>query len=116
MEERICQAHDLLHRLGVTANYKGYSYTAYALALCTEQPDMLLLVTKCLYPAVAKRYQTTWKAVERDIRTVIGVAWARNPLLLGQIADCPLEERPRCAQFLAMAAEDMRRGHAASLC
>lgn len=109
MEEELCQAYALLHRLGVTANYKGYSYTAYALTLCAEQPSWLLLVTKNLYPTVARRYRTTWQAVERNIRTVVGVAWARNPALLGQMADAPLAERPCCAQFLAIAAEDLRR-------
>lgn len=110
MEERIGQAYELLRRLGVTGNYKGCSYAAYALALCAEQPDFLLLVTKNLYPAVAKRYKTTWQAVERDIRTVVAVAWARNPVLLRQMADGLLAERPRCTQFLAIAAEKMRGG------
>ena len=109
MEERLYQAYDLLHRLGVTANYKGYSYAAYALALCTEQPDLLLLVTKNLYPAVAKRYGTTWRAVERNIRTVVAVAWSRNPALLGQLANDLLAKRPHCAQFLAIAARELRR-------
>ena len=109
MEERLYQAYDLLHRLGVTANYKGYSYTAYALALCVEQPDLLLLVTKNLYPTVAKRYGTTWEAVERDIRTVVAVAWSRNPALLVQLADNLLAKRPRCAQFLAIAVKELRQ-------
>ena len=37
---------------------------------CAEEPERLLLVTKWLYPDVAKQYGTNWKAVERDIRTV----------------------------------------------
>lgn len=109
MEERLTQACGLLRRLGVTANYKGYTYTAYALALCAEQPELLVLVTKNLYPAVAKHYQTTWQAVERNIRTVVAVAWARNPALLGQMSDGLLAERPHCARFLAIAAEGLRR-------
>ena len=83
MEERLFQAGNLLRRLGVTANYKGFPYTAYAVALCAEHPELLLMVTKDLYPRVARQYRTTWQAVERDIRTVVGVAWRRNPALLG---------------------------------
>ena len=109
MEQRLCQAYDLLRRLGVTANYKGYSYAAYALALCAEQPESLLMVTKSVYPAVAKRYGTTWKAVERNLRTVVAAAWERNPALLGEMADGPLADKPRCAQFLAISAREMRR-------
>lgn len=109
MEERLGQACGLLRRLGVTANYKGFAYTAYAMVLCAEQPDLLLLVTKNLYPEVAKRYRTTWQAVERNIRTVSRVVWERNPALLGRMADCTLVEKPRCSQFLAIVAAGMER-------
>ena len=109
MEERLCQAYDLLRRLGITSNYKGFSYTAYAMVLCAEQPELLLLVTKKLYPAVAKRYGTTWQAVERTIRTVIAVVWKRNPALLGQIADGLLMEKPRSTQFLAIVTTGLQR-------
>lgn len=93
MEERLYKAYDLLRRLGGTANYKGFSYAAYAMALCAERPERLLLVTKNLYPEVAKQYRTTWRAVERDIRTLITMIWTRNSDLLGLIAGGPLEER-----------------------
>lgn len=56
---------DLLYSLGVTANYKGFLHTTYAVSLCMERQDRLLLVTKWLYPDVARRYGTNWKAVER---------------------------------------------------
>lgn len=68
----------MLWPLGATANYRGFSYTAYAVLLCVQQQDRLLLVTKWLYPDVAKRYGTNWKAVERNIRTVITVVWEQN--------------------------------------
>ena len=61
--------YDLLYRLGATENYTGFFHMAYAVWLCVEQPDRLLLVTKWLYPEVAKQYRTNWKAVERNIRT-----------------------------------------------
>ena len=50
--------YDLLYRLGVTANYTGFFHTAYAVSLCIGRPDRLLLVTKWLYPEVAKQYLT----------------------------------------------------------
>lgn len=109
MEERLYQAYELLRRLGITSNYKGFAYTAYAMVLCAEQPDMLLLVTKKLYPEVAKRYGTTWQAVERDIRTVIAVVWERNPALLGQMADGLLDEKPRSTRFLAIVTTGLQR-------
>ena len=58
------EIYELLYRLGVTANYTGFFYTAYAVRLCAEHPDRLMLVTKWVYPDVAKRYRTNWKAVK----------------------------------------------------
>ena len=49
---------DLLYQLGISANYKGFLHTAYAVSLCVEQQDRLLLVTKWLYPDVARKYGT----------------------------------------------------------
>ena len=110
MEDRLDQAYGALRRLGVTAEYKGCPYAAYAVALCAERPDLLLLVTKNLYPEVARQYRTTWQAVERNIRTVVGVVWKRNPALLEQMAGGPLEGRPRSARFLAIVSGGLRDG------
>ena len=50
--------HNLLCRLGITANYMGFLYTACAVELCAMQPERLQLVTKWVYSEVASRYQT----------------------------------------------------------
>ena len=99
---------DMLCRLGATANYRGFSYTAYAVLLCVQQQDRLLLVTKWLYPDVAKRYGTNWKAVERNIRTVAGIAWLRNPELLERLAGCRLDRKPTASRFIAILAAYLR--------
>lgn len=102
--------YDLLYRLGVTANYTGFFYTACAIALCVEQPDRLLLVTKWLYPEVAKQYGTNWKAVERNIRTAGCMIWRKNRPLLEQLARRTLEEKPRTAQLLAILTTSLDTG------
>lgn len=96
--------YDLLYRLGVTANYTGFFHTAYAVALCIERPERLLLVTKWLYPEVAKQYTTNWKAVERNIRMVGSIIWRENRPLLEELAHRHLERKPRNAQLLAILA------------
>ena len=77
--------YDMLYRLGVTANYVGFFHTAYAVSLCIDQPDRLLLVTKWLYPEIAKQYNTNWKAVERNIRMVNAIIWRENRPLLEEM-------------------------------
>ena len=95
----------LLRRLRVTADYKGFYYTACAVTLCMERPDRLLLVTKWLYPEVAKRYATNWKAVERDIRTVNGIIWRESRPLLEQMSHASLTGKPCAAQLLGILTE-----------
>ena len=79
---------DLLYQLGISANYKGFLHTAYAVSLCVEQQDRLLLVTKWLYPDVARKYGTNWKAVERN--------------MLESLSHRHLDRRLRSAEFLAV--------------
>ena len=109
MSIAITDIYNLLHRLGVTANYTGFFHTAYAISLCAKQPDRLLMVTKWLYPEVAKQYGTNWKAVERNIRTVIAIVWDKNRVLLEQLACGPLDEKPKTAQFLAILSASVLR-------
>ena len=103
-ETSMVTIYDLLYRLGVTANYTGFFCIAHAVSLCMEQPDRLLLVTKCLYPEIAKQYNTNWKAVERNIRSVSKIIWQENCSLLEELAHRHLEQRPRNAQLLAILA------------
>ena len=104
------EIYDLLYRLGVTANYTGFFHTAYAVSLCVEQPDRLLLVTKWLYPEVAKQYKTNWKAVERNIRTVSCIIWREGRPQLEELAHRRLEQKLRNAQLLAILASSLDTG------
>lgn len=58
-----------------------------------ENPERLLLVTKWLYPDVANRYGTSWKSVERNIRTAANVAWESNKEALSEYAGFTLPEK-----------------------
>ena len=92
----------LLMKLGITPNYVAFSQTAFALKLIRGNPDALQLVTKCLYPDVAKQFGTNWKAVERNIRTVNEIVWQKSGSLLGQLAGRELRQKPSNAQLLAI--------------
>ena len=97
----------LLIRLGVTINYTGFFYTACAVSLCVEEPERLLRMTGYLYPEVARRFGTNWKAVERNIRTVGTVIWRENRELLERLARRPLKRKPCTAQLLAILAASL---------
>ncbi len=94
----------LLRRLGVTENYTGFCYAVCAVQLSINDPGRLRLITKLIYPDVARQYGTTSQSVERNIRTVTATAWENNPSLLIRLAGFPLERRPKNSHFLAILA------------
>ena len=93
---------ELLYRLGVTANLKGFFHVTHAVHLCAEQQDRLMLVTKLLYPDIARKYGTNWRAVERNIRTASTMAWRRNRPLLEALAQRPLDKPLKSAEFIEL--------------
>ena len=92
----------LLSSLGITANYAGFFYVADAVSMAFSDTGNLLLVTKRLYPQIAKRYNTSAKNVERNIRTIINVAWENNPQLLVDLAQNPLPCKPTPSEVIAI--------------
>lgn len=93
---------EILLRLGVTANYKGYLYILSALELCLADRENLHLMTKYVYPKVARQYNTSWQAVERSIRTAGELAWRHDRAFLEVLARHPLDRRPGNAKLLAI--------------
>lgn len=102
-EPGITRVYELLYRLGMTPNYVGFFYIASAVWLAMEEPQRLLLVTKWLYPEVAKAYQTSWETVEHGIRSAITRLW-RTPDLLRETLKVPLETKPAPAKFISLLA------------
>ena len=105
--------YSILYDLGVSAETTSFFHTAYAIRLATEDPQKLLLVTKWLYPEVARHYHTNWHAVERNIRTIVHLAWMRNPKHLEMLAGKPLSNKPTSSQFLTILSNSLIQNHAA---
>ena len=95
----------LLFHLGVTANHLRFFHTAAAVQLAMEQPRRLTLVTKLLYPDVARQFHTSWRAVEKNIREASEDAWRDNPGLLRKLAGYDIPERPTAAEFVSILAK-----------
>ena len=106
------QVTEIIHRIGVPAHIKGYQYLRTAIMMTIEDNDLINAVTKVLYPAVAKKYQTTSSRVERAIRHAIEVAWDRGDIdtLNAFFGYTILNERgkPTNSEFIAMIADNMR--------
>lgn len=103
---------EIIHQIGVPAHIKGYHYIREAIMLAVNNADIINSVTKQLYPAIAKKYQTTSSRVERAIRHAIEVAWDRGDIdVLNSYFGYTIHNergKPTNSEFIAMIADKLR--------
>ena len=99
--------HAVIAQLGAGYNYKGTAMIERAVLHAIREPDSLQLVTKRLYPQVARELDTTPQRVERNIRTVIDVAWHENQQEFYSVLNHNFSRKPTNAVFLSAMADCM---------
>lgn len=70
----------VLHELGIPSSIKGYTFIREAIALIYANDEMVISVTKDIYPLIAKNHNTMATRVARAIRHAIEVAWNRGDI------------------------------------
>lgn len=103
---------ETIHQLGVPAHIKGYHYLRVAILLSIDNQELLESVTKMLYPAVAKHFETTSSRVERAIRHAIEIAWDRGDLdtlntFFGYMVNTA-KGKPTNSEFIALITDKLR--------
>ena len=102
----------VLHNMGVPAHIKGYSFLRQSIIMAVEDPQVISLVTKRLYPDIAKMNNTTASRVERAIRHAIEVAWDRgNVDVLNDYFGYTINNmrgKPTNSEFVAMISDRLR--------
>lgn len=108
---------ETIQRVGIPAHIKGYHYIRTAITMMTDDMELAHSVTKILYPAVAKKFDTTPQRVERAIRHAIEVAWNRgDPAVLNEMFGYTIDSergKPTNSEFIAMISDKIRLEHAA---
>lgn len=91
----------LLSSLGIRTTLKGFRYLQYALELCMQDEDYLLLVYKWLCTDVASHFHTSQNNVEHCIRTAVANCWSKgNRKLLIQLAGYEMKKTPSNGEFI----------------
>lgn len=105
---------EIIRKIGIPANIKGYRYLRNAVMLAAEDMSILDSVTKRLYPEIAKSNNTTPSRVERAIRHAISSAWARgdgDPDFIEKKLRCRINfagERPTNSELIALISDSIR--------
>ncbi len=101
---------EVLLRIGIMPHLMGYGYLKAALAMAYEDRELLLGVTKVLYPALAKRFDTSPANLERCIRSAVEIAWReagrirRDEFFADEGWNSP-DKKPGNTRFMRMALE-----------
>lgn len=101
---------ETLFALGIPANMKGYRYLTWALAQIDREPELLNLLTKALYPMIARRFNVKHPSVERAMRHAIEAAYARSDHTVWEACfpSAKLGKKPTVGEFLAGVTEALR--------
>ena len=106
------QVTEIIHQIGVPAHIKGYQYLRDSILMAIEDNGIINAVTKRLYPAVAKKHDTTSSRVERAIRHAIEVAWDRGDVdVLNSYFGYTIHNgrgKPTNSEFIAMISDKFR--------
>ena len=101
-----------IHEIGVPAHIKGYQYIRDAIIMTINDMDTINAVTKVMYPAIAKKYNTTSSRVERAIRHAIEVAWDRGDIEVLQsffgYTVSNVKGKPTNSEFISMISDKLR--------
>ena len=104
------EIHVVISQLGIGYNYKGTVMLERAVMRALEDPYSLQLVTKWIYPQVARELDTTPARVERNIRTVTDVLWREDPDVFRETLRHNFRRKPTNAAFLSAAADRVHLG------
>lgn len=98
-----------LRRLCIPGHVRGFTYLISILLAVIPDPSRLALVTKSLYPDVARTCGVTCSSVERALRTAISISWLNGGReVLEEMACHCLKKRPTTTEFLDIVADYIR--------
>lgn len=103
---------DIIRRIGIPANIKGYQYLREAIMMSVQDVDNLQYITKMLYPSIAQKYHTNSSSVERAIRHAISISCARGDHMymseLFRFRQTGGDWKPTNSQFIAQITDRLR--------
>ena len=92
MPNALTPIYHYLYRLQLSPASRGFYQLAYALHLIQTNHEYLTAVTKRLYPDVARQFDTTAAAVERNLRRMVAGIWSK-PTAPSPHIPCPTNTR-----------------------
>jgi two-component system, response regulator, stage 0 sporulation protein A len=103
---------NIIRKVGIPAHIKGYQFLRHGITMVFGNMDLLSAITKELYPAIAKKNNTTPTRVERAIRHAIEVSWNRGEIeIINSLFGYTVHNnkgKPTNSEFIALIADKLR--------
>ena len=100
----------VVRRTGIKGTYQGLKCLIQGVDLAYEDQDLLMAVTKELYPEIARCVGGNGKRVERNLRTVTRVCWDFGDReFLNEVAGFRLYEQPTSREMIDYLVHYIRR-------
>lgn len=103
---------EILKEIGIPAHLKGFHYLRFAILQSINEGVEMHSITKGIYPAIARSYNSTIQSVERSIRHAIDIVWKKgNMKALGAyfaFVDKNERSKPNNSEFIAVIADSLR--------
>ncbi len=95
-----------LNNLGIAPSIRGFHYLRTSILWTIQNGDLVINVTKTLYPMLATKYKTTESKVERAMRHAISTVWKNGgDSTYRELIGFPANKKPMNSQFIAAVAE-----------
>lgn len=103
-------AEKLLREAKFSRRYQGYEYLVICVSRVVEEDSRLCALIKEVYQPVADMYHVTYKAVERDIRTVRDNAWDNGGKeVIERISGGKFYDPPSVGELIEILAEYLKK-------
>lgn len=80
----------------------GFHYLGAAITMASKDPSYINMITKTLYPDIAKKFDVTSSVVEKNIRYVLESCWKRGGISW-------TDHKPSNGEFIRYAVMKLRR-------
>ncbi len=102
---------EVLNSFGITPSIMGFHYIRCAIEMAVYNTELLIGITKGIYPDIAKRYNTSSSKVERAIRHAIECIWRNgNSHIYCKTIGITNSKKPTNSQFISILTEYFRLG------
>lgn len=105
-ERKPMGVYELLQKLGVRPNIKGYDYLKFLMEKCESDAEYRKrAIIKEIYPECAEKFDTTPSRVERAIQHALEQSFVKAPEKYSEVFGGEFKEKPTNSEFIGLVSE-----------